>query len=127
MTAIKETSTNNINRKKIITKCPVTFTLFKIGGRWKPLIMYALMSGTKRYNELKKSIPAITEKMLIQHLRELEADNLISRKVMPVVPPHVEYSLTKIGAELSPIMNAMAEWGLKHNKPATVKTARQRT
>jgi DNA-binding HxlR family transcriptional regulator len=116
MVRIKENSTNNINRKQIETKCPVTFTLHKIGGRWKPLILYVLTNGKKRYGELKKDIPTITEKMLIQHLRELEADKLISRKVMPVVPPHVEYSLTKMGAELSPIMNAMEEWGRKHNK-----------
>lgn len=116
MAAIKVASTNNVNRKKIETKCPVTFTLHRIGGRWKPLIMYNLLDGKKRYSELKKEIPAITEKMLIQHLRELEADKLVNRKVMPVVPPHVEYSLTKIGMELKPIMNAMADWGLKHNK-----------
>jgi DNA-binding HxlR family transcriptional regulator len=116
MKIIKTSSTNNINRKKIETKCPVTFTLHKIGGRWKPLILYNLISGKKRYSELKKDIPAITEKMLIQHLKELEADKLILRKAMPVVPPHVEYSLTKMGAELSPIMNAMADWGCRHNK-----------
>ena len=64
----------------------------------------------------RKEIPHITEKMLIQHLRELEADKLIQRKAMPVVPPHVEYSLTKIAMELTPILNAMAAWGVKHNK-----------
>jgi DNA-binding HxlR family transcriptional regulator len=116
MKIIKANSTNNINRKKIETKCPVTFTLHKIGGRWKPLILYNLISGKKRYSELKKDIPAITEKMLIQHLKELEADKLILRKAMPVVPPHVEYSLTKMGVELSPIMNAMADWGCRYNK-----------
>lgn len=116
MVRIKETSTNNLNRKRIETRCPVTFTLHRIGGRWKPLILYNLIGGKKRYSELKKDIPPITEKMLIQHLRELEADKLITRKVMPVVPPHVEYSLTKMGAELSPIMTAMAEWGCKYNK-----------
>jgi DNA-binding HxlR family transcriptional regulator len=116
MAAIKESSTNNINRKKNETKCPMTFTLHKMGGRWKPLILYTLREGKKRYSEIRKSIPHITEKMLIQHLRELEADNLISRKVKPVIPPHVEYSLTKVGLELKPIMEAMAHWGSKHNK-----------
>jgi len=114
--AVKETSTNNLNRKQIFTKCPVTFTIHKIGGRWKPLILYNLLGGQKRYSEIKKEIPAITEKMLIQHLRELESDKLIKRKVLPVVPPHVEYSLTKTGVELKPILNAMAEWGNRHNK-----------
>jgi DNA-binding HxlR family transcriptional regulator len=116
--ALKENSTNNQNRKRIFTDCPVTFTMYMIGGRWKPLILYNLLSEKKRYSELKKAIPPITEKMLIQHLRELEADNLIKRVAMPVVPPHVEYSLTKTGRELAPIMNAMAKWGLKYNKRA---------
>lgn len=114
--AIKENSTNNINRKEIFTGCPVTFTLHKIGGRWKPLILFNLLGEKKRYNELKKAIPSITEKMLIQHLRELEADHLVSRAVLPVVPPHVEYTLTATGRELAPILKAMAEWGLKYNK-----------
>lgn len=114
--AIKESSTNNLNRKHIFTKCPVTFTIHKIGGRWKPLILYNLLKGERRYSEIKKEIPAITEKMLIQHLRELEADKLIKRTVLPVVPPHVEYCLTNTGKELKPILEAMAKWGLRHNK-----------
>lgn len=112
---VKENSTNSINKREALVVCPVTFTLNKIGGRWKPLILFHLSDGTKRYSELKRSIPAITEKMLIQHLRELEADKLVKRTVMPVVPPHVEYSLTKTGKELSPVLQAMAEWGIKNN------------
>lgn len=111
----KETSTNSINKKQILTKCPVTFTLHKIGGRWKPLILYTLLTGTKRYSEIKRSMPAITEKMLIQHLRELEDDTLVRRKVLPVVPPHVEYTLTKKGMELKPVLKAMAVWGERNN------------
>jgi DNA-binding HxlR family transcriptional regulator len=112
---VKENSTNNINKREALVVCPVTFTLNKIGGRWKPLILFHLTNETKRYSELKRAIPAITEKMLIQHLRELESDKLVKRTVMPVVPPHVEYSLTKTGKELSPVLQAMAEWGLKNN------------
>lgn len=119
--AIKENSTNNLNRRAIQTKCPVTFTLNKMGGRWKPLILFNLLNGKKRYSELKKSIPPITEKMLIQHLRELEADDLVIRTVMPVVPPHVDYSLSKTGRDLAPIMQAMAAWGMKYNKEAKPK------
>ena len=89
MTAIKENSTNQENKRLVLNECPVTFTLEKIGGRWKPLILFNLNAGPMRYGQLKKSIPAITEKMLIQHLRELEADKLIHREVKPVVPPHV--------------------------------------
>ena len=115
MTAIKISSTNQINKRAIITTCPVTFTLHKIGGRWKPFIINCLLTGTKRYGEIKKAIPAVTEKMLIQNLKELEADELIIRKARPIVPPHVEYSLTRSGKELSPILLAMKKWALKHN------------
>lgn len=115
MKVIKENSTNQLNKKSLITNCPVTYTLERIGGRWKVLILYHL-SSTKRYNELRKLIPHISEKMLIQQLKELEKDDLVLRKAMPVVPPHVEYSLTKTGKELRPVMNAMAAWGIKNNK-----------
>jgi DNA-binding HxlR family transcriptional regulator len=118
MTAIKESSTNYQNKQAILNECPVTFTLEKMGGRWKPLILYQLQQGVLRYGQLKKTIPAITEKMLVQHLRELEADGLIVRDVKPVVPPHVEYSLTQTGKTLTPILNAMALWGLS-NQPLT--------
>lgn len=111
---IKESSTSQANKKAMQAQCPVTFTLEKIGGRWKPLIIFNLGEGKKRYNELKKLIPNISEKMLIQHLRELEADKLVTRHVMPVVPPHVEYELSKQGKSMAPIFNAMAEWGVKN-------------
>ena len=114
MTAIKKSSTIQQNKQIVQNECPVTFTLEKIGGRWKPLILYNLQNGTLRYGQLKKCIPAITEKMLIQHLRELEADQLVHRKAQPVVPPHVEYSLTPAGQTLGPILNAMATWGLNN-------------
>jgi DNA-binding HxlR family transcriptional regulator len=113
---VKEASTNNQNRKEIIGHCPIYYTLDKIGGRWKPLILWYLRGCEKRYNELKKDIPTITEKMLIQHLKQLEADKLIIRKVVAVMPPHVEYKLTKSGKEIIPTLNAMATWGIKNNK-----------
>lgn len=116
MKLIKENSTNQLNKKSMIISCPVTYTLERIGGRWKVLILYNLSTGTKRYNELKKLMPQISEKMLIQQLKELEKDTLLVRKAMPVVPPHVEYSLTKTGKALSPVLNAMADWGIKNNK-----------
>lgn len=113
-TRIKESSTNQLNKKQALSKCPVTITLEKIGGRWKPIILYNLMGATRRYNELKKAMPLISEKMLIQQLRELEQDKLVVRKVRPVVPPHVEYSLSAKGREISPVLNAMADWGMKN-------------
>ena len=112
MTAIKESSTQQLNKQLIQNTCPVTFTLEKIGGKWKPLILYQLMDGVKRYGQIRKAVPGITEKMLIQHLRELESDGLIIRDVKPVVPPHVEYRLSADGVTLTPILTAMAEWGL---------------
>jgi len=119
MTKIKETSTNQDNRKNALTQCPVTYTLDKIGGRWKPIIIFNLLSGTKRYSELKKLIPAITEKMLIQHLKQLEADNLIRRIALPVIPPFVEYSLTDSGKELRPVLDAMVGWANKNRSVTT--------
>lgn len=115
MAAIKTSSTNQLNKRSIVTKCPVTFTLHKIGGRWKPLIINRLLTGTKRYGEIKKAIPGITEKMLIQSLKELEADEIIIREAKPVVPPHVEYSLSGAGEELRPVLLSMIQWALKHN------------
>lgn len=116
MAKIKVTSTNQDNRKNTLTQCPVTYTLEKIGGRWKPIIIYNLLGGTKRYSELRKLIPAITEKMLIQHLKQLEADNLVKRTALPVIPPFVEYSLTESGRELQPVLDSMVGWALKNRE-----------
>jgi DNA-binding HxlR family transcriptional regulator len=111
---IKETSTNNRNRQAVLNKCPVTFTLEKIGGRWKPLILWQLKEGKMRYSEIRRALPLISEKMLIQQLRELETDQLVVREARPVIPPYVEYQLSPRGNEIKPILAAMAEWGLKH-------------
>jgi DNA-binding HxlR family transcriptional regulator len=94
--------------------CPVTATMSVIGGKWKPIIMWALHHGTRRFGELKSLIRGITQKMLTQQLRELENDGIIHREVYPVVPPKVEYSLTDYGRTLTPILNAMAKWGAGH-------------
>lgn len=106
----KMTSTNYENEMANF-KCPVTITLRKIGGRWKVLVLWTLLSGKKRYSEVKKGIPNVSEKMLIETLKELEDDGLIVRKVYPVLPPHVEYSLTPSGKKLKPVLDAMALWG----------------
>lgn len=115
MAAVKQSSTNQLNKRLVTTKCPVTFITYKMGNRWKPLIIRELFSGTKRYGELKKAIPAVTEKMLIQSLKELEMDGIVKRKAMPVVPPHVEYSLTACGQDLQPVITEMVKWSLKYN------------
>ena len=91
--------------------CPVEATLEVIGGRWKVLILRQLMPGVRRFNELHRSLHGITQKMLTQQLRELEADGLIHREVYLQVPPKVEYSLTQTGKTLVPVLKAMHEWG----------------
>jgi DNA-binding HxlR family transcriptional regulator len=96
-------------------KCPVRATMNIIGGKWKPMILYYVNNlGICRFGELQRYIPHITKKMLTQQLRELERDGIIHRKVFRQVPPRVDYSLTKEGKTLEPILNAMAEWGTKH-------------
>lgn len=114
MKTIKENSTNQLNKKSINVQCPVTFTLDIIGGRWKPLLLWHLKGQTLRYSELKKALPQISEKMLIQQLKELEADGLVMRKAKDIVPPYVEYSLTKMGKDLHPLLDSMAAWGMKY-------------
>ncbi|MES2485145.1 MAG: helix-turn-helix domain-containing protein [Bacteroidota bacterium] len=113
MTAVKESSTQNHNKTASQLQCPVTYVMNKIGGHWKPIILYQLQTGPKRYSELRRGIPPITEKMLIQHLKQLEADNLVIRKAEPVVPPFVTYSLSEAGEQLQPILNAMVVWARK--------------
>jgi len=95
-------------------QCPVTETMTVIGGKWKPIILWILRDHVRRFGEIKRFIPAITQKMLTQQLRELEENKIINRKVYPVVPPKVEYSLSEYGRTLIPILDAMAAWGGKH-------------
>jgi DNA-binding HxlR family transcriptional regulator len=118
MTAIKESSTRNANKKIAVLTCPVTYIMNRIGGYWKPIILYQLMQGPKRYSELRKAIPPITEKMLIQHLKQMEADNLIIRQAKAVVPPFVIYSLSPSGQELQPVLQSMADWAVRDNEKA---------
>lgn len=92
--------------------CEKELSLAVIGGKWKMLILWHLgKEGTKRFNELKSLMPGITQRMLVNQLRELEEDLIIHREVYPVVPPKVEYSLTEHGHSLMPILESMYEWG----------------
>lgn len=116
MTKIKENSTRNANKQLALSECPVTYFMNKISGHWKPIILYHLLPGPKRYSEIKKAIPAITEKMLIQHLKQLENDKILIRTPKPVVPPYVTYSLTQSGKELGPVLEAMGKWAIKEGK-----------
>jgi DNA-binding HxlR family transcriptional regulator len=116
MTKVKEQSTLNQNKGISEMSCPVTYVMNKIGGHWKSIILYRLIEGPKRFSELKRLIPAITEKMLAQHLKQLVADNLITKKVEQVMPPITIYSLAPSGEELIPILMAMADWAIKDSK-----------
>jgi DNA-binding HxlR family transcriptional regulator len=96
--------------------CPVKLTADIIGGKWKPLILFYLEQGPQRFSQLQRLIPSSTKKMLTKHLRELERDDLIHRKVFAQVPPRVEYSLTRHGESLQPILRLMSAWGEKHRR-----------
>lgn len=91
--------------------CPVEATLTYLDGKWKGVILFHLMDRTLRFNELRRNLPAITQRMLTKQLRELEESGLISRTVYPVVPPRVEYALTPLGSTLKPVIRALAAWG----------------
>lgn len=96
-------------------RCPVEFTMDVLGGKWKPLILYYLLDGTKRFGQLGRLLPHVTRRMLTQHLRELERDGIVQRKVYQQVPPMVEYSLTEMGRSLEPVLLTMLAWGQHYN------------
>src|SRR5258708_38757933 len=92
-------------------KCGVETTIAVVGGKWKPMILYALISGPRRFGELNRLIPEVTQRMLTLQLRELEEDGVISREVYKQVPPKVEYSLTPFGRTIEPILLLIEQWG----------------
>lgn len=99
---------------KVYTNCPVEYTASIISNKWKVLILRDLIDGKKRYNELNRSVVGISAKVLTQNLKDLEKDGIVERKVYPVVPPKVEYSLTDKGLELKSVLDAMKEFGIKY-------------
>ena len=101
---------------KNLPACPVEVTLMLISDRWKVLILRDLLSGTKRFGELKKSIGSISQKVLTSNLRSMEEDGLLTRKVYAEVPPRVEYTLTELRKSLRPILCAMQQWGLEYQE-----------
>lgn len=102
--------------EKVLPDCPVETTLQLIGDKWKVLIIRDLMTGTKRFNELKRSVTGITQKVLTSHLRSMEAAGLVTRTVYPEVPPRVEYNLTETGISLKPILDSMVIWGTTYKE-----------
>ena len=101
--------------------CQVEATLDLIGGKYKALILWHLIDNILRFNEISKLIPQATPKMLTQQLRELEADQLITRTVYPVVPPKVEYSLSSFGKSIIPVLDSMCNWGAAYLDGLDVK------
>ncbi len=108
----KENSTNSQNEANIIRNCGMAYALSVIGGRWKPAILFSLLTGTMRYNELFKAISGISERMLVAQLRELEQHGLVNRIIYPEVPPRVEYELTSLGLSTQPMLESVSEWGI---------------
>lgn len=102
--------------EKTLPDCPVETTLQLIGDKWKVLIIRDLLTGTKRFNELMRSVSGITQKVLTSHLRSMEAAGLVTRTVYAEVPPKVEYSLTDTGFSLKPIMDSMVIWGTTYKE-----------
>lgn len=103
-------------KNKKILECPVEITLSLIQNKWKILILRDLLTGTRRFGELKTSLFPITQKVLTQNLREMEEDKIIIRKIFAEIPPRVEYSLTELGLSLKPILDSMYQWGEEYKK-----------
>ena len=104
-----------------LAHCPVKTAVDVIGGKWKPLVLFFLKRGPQRFNELRRQIPGVTQKMLTQQLRELERDGIVHRRVYAQVPPKVEYSLTRYGDSLRPLLEMMCKWGTKHRARTAAK------
>ncbi|WP_028108347.1 winged helix-turn-helix transcriptional regulator [Ferrimonas futtsuensis] len=105
--------------------CPVEATLELFSGKGKGMILYHLLDGTLRFNELKRRVGCITQRMLTKQLRELESYGLVDRKVYPEVPPKVEYSLTDTGRSLEPILLSLKHWGEQHAMPILLERQQQ--
>lgn len=94
--------------------CPLVAAISIVGGKWKPIILHMLASQPMRFGELKRNIPPVSQKMLTQHLRELEADGVVHRQLFDELPLRTEYSLTARGLSLQPILQSLYDWGQQH-------------
>lgn len=97
--------------QKVFSGCPVEVSLDVIGGKWKGVIVFHLLQGTQRFNQLQRLLPGISQRVLTKQLRELESHGLVVRTVHPVVPPHVDYALSDLGRQLAPVIAELKVWG----------------
>jgi DNA-binding HxlR family transcriptional regulator len=102
--------------KKPAYGCGLEAALDVVGGKWKPIVLWQLASGPRRFGKLRRLVTGISEKMLIQNLREMEEDGIVDRKDFHEIPPRVEYSLTSFGVSLTEVLKPLCEWGAKHMK-----------
>lgn len=105
--------------------CALDVTMNFVGGKWKAIVLWYLRKGAKRFGEIKKLIPPITEKMLSLQLKELEKDGIVKRTIFPEVPPRVEYELTEAGKTLLPLLEEMAAWGRMKSGEGKVKEVKR--
>lgn len=107
---------NSENSQKNLEKCPVTYCMGVIGGKWKPIILYLISKGGNRFGILYRGIEGISKQMLTKQLREMEEDRILKRKIYAEIPPRVEYSVTEKGKSLYPIIDSMRTWGEQNMK-----------
>jgi DNA-binding HxlR family transcriptional regulator len=106
-----------------IEACPVKTAIDVIGGKWKPLILYALKQDALRFGELRRRVLGATHKVMIEQLRQLEAEGILQRSIVPGSPPGIEYSLSAYGQTLRPVLQALAEWGIRHRERSELSSA----
>jgi DNA-binding HxlR family transcriptional regulator len=111
--------------KRAVFTCGLDAALFVLGGKWKPLILFHLAHGTRRYGELRRAIGSVSDKVLIQQLKELQADGIIARVDFGEIPPKVEYSLTAFGKTLGKALAPLCEWGTKNSRDVEAIMARR--
>jgi DNA-binding HxlR family transcriptional regulator len=112
--------------KKDAFTCGLDAALFVLGGKWKPLILFHLAHGTRRYGELRRAVGSVSDKVLIQQLKELQADRIIGRVDFGEIPPKVEYSLTAFGKTLGKALAPLCEWGTKYSSDVEAIMARRK-
>lgn len=115
---------NNLEKIEVksseIHECPVTYCMSKIGGKWKPILLYLISKGANRFGILQRGINGISKQMLTKQLRELEEDGILIRKIYPEIPPRVEYFISDLGNSLMPVIRSMKAWGEEHMPKETV-------